>query len=108
MKVVQAATQKGETMIELGKKKDVFGSDLLRPIHLYDRPRVMPTVHGEEKVICGYDQGLGERLFVCDDLGDMQTLYDSYAKGGAVQIHWYTGEDPGFVHVTNPLTSVSH
>lgn len=29
----------------------------------------------------------------------MQQLYDAYARGGALQIHWYSGDDPGFIQV---------
>lgn len=53
----------------------------------------------EDPIICGYDQGLGERMIVCETLDDMQQLYDAYARGGAVRIQWYVGPDPGFITV---------
>ena len=97
------STEEGKPMQELGKKTEIFGSELLRPLTGFDaihsRPDRMPTLRGKDKVICGYDQGLGERMFVCDTLEDMQALYDAYASGGALRIHWYLGEDPGFVYV---------
>lgn len=87
-------------MIELGKKEEIFGLELLAPIALHGRPSVMPTVPDDHKVvICGYNQGLGERMIVCETLEDMQALYDAYARGGALEIHWYHGPDPGFVTV---------
>jgi len=87
-------------MQELGKKDKIFGADKLLPLKIpYGRPTEMPTLGKDEKVICGYDQGLGERIFVCENLEDMQTLYDAYAKGGALRINWYKGEDPGFVTI---------
>ncbi len=86
-------------MFELGKKSEISGADLLKPLSIFGRPTKMPTLVGNERVICGYDQGLGERMFVCGNLQDMQELYDSYARGGALNIHWYKGEDPGFISV---------
>lgn len=86
-------------MVELGKKCEIFGADLLRPLQIYGRPTAMPKLNDKDRVICGYDQGLGERMFVCESLEDMQQLHDAYARGGAVAIKWYAGEDPGFVGV---------
>jgi len=92
---------KGEIMFELGKRDECFGTELLRPITLsgFGRPTSFPSVPTGHSLICGYDQGLGERLIVCESLEDMQTLYDGYAQGGALTIKWYTGEDVGFVSV---------
>ena len=86
-------------MYELGKKSEIFGTDLLKPLNLYGRPTSMPTLVGNEMVICGYDQGLGERMIVCENMQDMQELYDGYARGGALNIHWYTSDDPGFISI---------
>ncbi len=67
-----------------------------------------PIPLGRWKKICGYNQGLGERLFVCETLDDMCELYDGYARGGALEIQWYLGNDVGFViglpPVENPPT----
>lgn len=86
-------------MIELGNRKDLFGTELLKPLDVRGRPKSMPFVPAGCKVICGYDQGLGERMFVCETTTDMQELYDAYARGGALQIRWYSGEDPGFITI---------
>ncbi len=86
-------------MLELGKKDEIFGAELLKPLPLYGQPTSMPRLQQGEKVICGYDQGLGERMIVCDNLEEMQTLYGHYAQGGALRIHWYTAPDPGFITV---------
>ncbi|HSI20570.1 MAG TPA: hypothetical protein VLA04_02600 [Verrucomicrobiae bacterium] len=87
-------------MIELGKKNEIFGADELQPLRgFHGRPTTLPTVPKDHKVICGFNQGLGERIIVCESLEDMQHLYDSYAQGYALSIHWYSGEDPGFVMV---------
>lgn len=52
-------------MIELGKRSECFGTELLVPLkNVYGRPMQLPRVPEGSKVICGYDQGLGERLFV--------------------------------------------
>src|SRR5438270_12247091 len=85
-------------MYELGKKDEIFGAELLREVQgIYGRPTSMPRLGKGDKVICGYDQGLGERMFVCESLADMQQLYDAYYQGGALQIHWYVGPEPGFI-----------
>ena len=92
-------------MFELGKKEECFGTKLLKPLKgqfgqpFYGRPTTFPTLGKNESVICGYDQGLGERLIVCENLADMQQLYDSYAQGWALRINWYTGEDVGGVDI---------
>jgi hypothetical protein len=86
-------------VIELGKKDEIFGADKLKPIDIQGRPMHMPATQPNEAVICGYDQGLGERMFICENLEQMQYLYDNYARGGALGIYWYAGEDPGFIIV---------
>jgi len=86
-------------MYELGKKDEIFGADKLVPLNISRKPTEYPALKEGEKVICGYDQGLGERLFVCDNLEDMQRLYAGYYSGGALSIQWYKGDDPGFIFV---------
>jgi hypothetical protein len=81
----------------LGKKSEIFGAELLKPLSLYGRPTAMPRIPQNHSVLCGYDQGLGENIYVCESLEDMQQLYDAYAQGGALTIRWYTGEDVGFI-----------
>jgi hypothetical protein len=86
-------------MIELGKRDEIFGAELLKPLQeIYGRPTSMPRVPEGHLVICGYDQGLGERIFVCESVEDMLTLFDNYASGGALRISWYSGSDPGFIY----------
>jgi len=45
---------------------------------------------------------LGERIIVCESLEDMQELHSAYALGGALNLRWYKGEDPGFVTLIPP------
>ena len=85
-------------MFELGKRSEIFGAELLKSLSIgYGRPSQMPSLPKGHDVICGYDQGLGERMFVCKSLEDMQQLYDAYASGGALYIYWYSGEDVVFI-----------
>jgi hypothetical protein len=86
-------------MFELGKRSEIFSAELLEPLSIYGRPSQMPSLPQGHDVICGYDQGLGERMIVCESLEDMQQLYDSYARGYALRIYWYSGEDVGCVYV---------
>jgi hypothetical protein len=53
----------------------------------------MPTKPVGESVICGFVQA-EERLFVCDNLGEMMELYQQYEKGIALQLNWYTARVP--------------
>jgi hypothetical protein len=89
-------------MYELGKKDEIFGAELLRPLRVYGRPDSMPILVGDDMVICGFDQGLGERMIVCETLEDMQSLWDQYAQGYALNIYWYLGSDPGFLTLVSP------
>ncbi|MCX6744460.1 MAG: hypothetical protein NTX82_02970 [Candidatus Parcubacteria bacterium] len=61
-------------MQELGKKEDLFGKENLRSITIFGRPNRMPPLSPSEKVICGYNQGLGERMIVCDNLDEMHWI----------------------------------
>jgi len=82
-------------MYEIGKKKDVVGKQIknLAPLsNIWQRPTSMPYVPQGKVVICGFDQGLGEKMLVCKSLEDMQYAYDQYAKGMALSIYWYQGE----------------
>ncbi len=81
-------------MYKLGMKTEVMGSELtnLKSIipAIYGRPSSMPHIwETNAKVVCGFDQGLGEKMFVVESLQDMQELYDKYAAGYAVNISWY-------------------
>lgn len=44
-------------------------------------------------VICGYDQGLGERLIVCQSFQDVEELQKAYNRGGARSVVWYVSKD---------------
>jgi len=87
-------------MINLGNKDEIFGAEHLQPLEIDGRPTSMPPLRGDEAVICGYNQGLDEQMLVCENLQDMQELYDAYALGGALNIHWYRGANVGFAGST--------
>ena len=84
-------------MYEVGMKKDkdVVGTEIKNLAllsNIWQRPTSVPDVPQGKVVICGFDQGLGEKMLVCESLEDMQYAYDQYAKGWALSIHWYHGE----------------
>ncbi len=81
-------------MYELGMKDEISGAKDFEPLRIFGRPARLPLLQEDEVVICGYDQGAGERMIVCENLQDMQKVYDAYARGGALSIHWYRGEVP--------------
>lgn len=84
-------------MIDLGKKSEMFGAELLQPVtsvFSLGRPSRMPVLpSASHRVICGYNQGVGEHMIVCESLEEMKQLYDAYASGGAISINWYIGDD---------------
>ena len=92
-------------MRELGKRAEVFGAENLRSLKYstddVGRPTFIQPLIGDEEIICGYDQGLGERMFVCDTLKDMQELFDAYAIGGAINIRWYAVKTEDFEDTKN-------
>lgn len=90
-------------MFELGKKDEIFGADKLVPLRdVYGRSERLPFLKKDESVIAGFDQGLGERILVCETLEDMQQIYDAYARGFALRLNWYRGDDPGFILAIPP------
>lgn len=84
-------------MKELGMKDKIFGVELLKDLTVPAEPTEFPRIPEGHSVICGFDQGLGERMIVCETLEDMQRLDKAYGEGMALDIHWYHGPDPGFV-----------
>ena len=86
-------------MTQLGMKDKIRGTELLEPLENEGRPEswryILKPGH---KVICGYDRGGGELLIACDNLVEMQQLYDAYARGAAVRIQWYSVPELKFVY----------
>ena len=94
-------------MFELGMKDVVPGVDnpknfmSLGPNQFARRPEAMPLLDKHWSLVCGFDQGLGERLLVCATLEDAQELYDAYYNGSALRISWYRAFDVGSVLVVD-------
>jgi len=91
-------------MIDMGLRNKCFGLDDLtrfRALASYElesgRPTRMPQLPGKWNVIAGWNRGLGEQMFICETLEDMQRLYDAYRQGLALRLNWYAGHDVGFV-----------
>ncbi len=78
-------------MIELGNKAQVSGAEHWPTFHLYRRPKKMPIVPKGHTIVCGFEEAgaEGERMFICETLEHVHTLYDEGAKGRAVHISWY-------------------
>lgn len=77
-------------MRDLGKTSNNVISLVLKALPLYGRPAELPRLPAGHHLFCGYDQGMGERLFLVETLGDAQQLDDAYANGGALTIRWYS------------------
>jgi len=75
----------------LGMKDDVVGAHTLLPLSdISDRPTEMPELPEGHIVVCGHDMGgLGERLFVCHSILDIQLLWKSYKNGVALSLKCY-------------------
>ncbi|PWU23567.1 hypothetical protein C5B42_02530 [Candidatus Cerribacteria bacterium 'Amazon FNV 2010 28 9'] len=83
-------------MIELGKTDQVQGAKLEK-LHLgapLESFRRMPEVPDDKCIVCGYNRGLGEQLYICQSFDDMMTLYQGYKQGFALSIQWYTMPKP--------------
>jgi hypothetical protein len=87
------------TAVVLGKETEYFGMEKLRPLGIYGEPTVYPTLPKDHKVIAKYDQSVYVLIIVCENIQDMQEVYQSYYLRGAVRLSWFSGEDPGFLFV---------
>jgi hypothetical protein len=87
-------------MIEISRNEGIFRSDFLKQLNIYGygRPTRMPFVPDGQRVICGYNEGEGERVYICETLEDMQELYDYCVKNKISQINWYLGKDPVLIN----------
>jgi hypothetical protein len=78
---------------ELGRKSQVIGDEVKHwpTFHLYKRPKKMPNVPKGHTIVCGVEQdgAEGERLFICETLEDVCTLYDVHVMGQTTHITWY-------------------
>lgn len=79
----------------LGFKKDLVGSTVfdLTTLHLgyFEKPEKLPIAGEGSSLICGFDQGFGEKLIVFETLEEMQQLFSDYRRGMALTINWYVG-----------------
>ena len=82
-------------MYRIGLMSEFGTTHQLEPIQINGRPEAMPTVGENEMVVFGYDVGTDEWLLICDDLEEMQLLYDVLSLSGK-KITWYKG--PSFIH----------
>jgi hypothetical protein len=94
---IEIVAERVADMYELGRKEQAVGTKVSNLIEVhYMRPTSFPLVSPGEAVICGYNQGLGEHLFVCESLDDLQELWDRYATGYTLgctlTIAWYVGD----------------
>ena len=55
------------------------------------RPEKMPHLSPGQSILCRFDQAAYVSLIVCETLDDMQSLYERYAAGQAVNITWSFG-----------------
>jgi hypothetical protein len=76
-------------MIELGLKSKIAGVKQWPTFRMYRRPKHMPKIPEGHTIVCGFDQGDGERMFICETLEHVRTLYDEHAMGHAIHIAWY-------------------
>jgi hypothetical protein len=98
-------------MYEVGMKNDVLGMQIknLSPLsNIWSRPTNLPYISSGKVIICGFDQGLGEKMLVCESLEDMQYAYDQYARGLALSIYWYQGEVRPAVEIIEVLGDYIH
>ena len=88
-------------MSYVGNRKDLSWIDLpdeLKPgkdfkVDLNQRPVEMPSLPVGKFLFAGIEQDLGENIFLCVSLEDMQVMYES-ANLQERQIVWYAGDLP--------------
>lgn len=61
----------------------------IRSVDIHGRPTSMPHLAKGEIVVAIYSKGLGRKKMVCNSLANMQSLYDSYAQGVVISLHWF-------------------
>lgn len=87
-------------MIELGKKAKLVGTERWKTLKvgkkpLHGKPEAFPNLEDGHKVIGVYDHGSGEEAAVCENLEEMQRLYEDRSFDGVLQINWYTAPTLG-------------
>jgi len=66
-------------------------------LHGYTKPKEMPILKEGQSIICVYDRKWGDDqdvklFFVCEQLCDMQRLWNLYTKGKSINwLKWYIG-----------------
>jgi hypothetical protein len=85
-------TQKvSDTMIALGLRKNFKDAGQLETFEVRNRPTEMPHFEDDKKVIGGLvDEEGREYLFLCETLGEMQLVYDSFANSTSQELLWYS------------------
>lgn len=76
-------------MIELGMKQQVVGVSDWLTLRIRGNPKKMPDIPKGYELVCGLDQGAGEKMIICETLAQMEALYHEYITGHAVHISWY-------------------
>jgi len=90
-------------LIEVGKENEYSSEDLqsLAVAKNYKGAvTAFPTVAKHLKVVCAYNQwGMAgmAKMYICENLADMQQLNQSYGRGEAISISWYAVPSLRFV-----------
>ncbi len=91
-------------MKSVGKESE-YAQEELKPLEVEKNPldgqiRAFPKVPEGWHVACAYNQwgvkGMA-KMFICENLADMQELVKGYKQGGALRIDWYAIPDTHFV-----------
>ncbi len=72
------------------KAQLVDAARLLHPIPVgTKRPRQFPSLPSGHQLVCGVDDGNGERIIICPSFESMLALHREYEKGHVAHITWY-------------------
>jgi hypothetical protein len=93
---------------KLFKKSQIVNAKHWPSIHIFMRPAKMPTVPAGHQIVCGVDHGEGEMLSICENLADMQALYDEHVTGHTVGISWYHTADLNDVLADQPCAELQN
>ncbi len=78
-------------MLELGLKSGIVSKEIFEKINVPDGPRLSqpPRLKDGFCLVCGIDEGQGERLYVCRSSSDIHEMNKRYGMGAARGMNWY-------------------
>lgn len=84
-------------MITLGKKTEIYEATFHPIFNVKKGEKTMPKIPEGHVLVCGADQGLGEVMYICRSVEDINYLIERCNMGYALMLKWYSSGDTGYV-----------